>query len=367
MAKRTHRSSPSILVIDGALDHRNAVSGELSALYAVNVAPSGSQGLEIAKAQRPDLILLDVVMPDMEGYEVCRRLKADPETRSIPVIFLTAINGAEDVTKGLALGAVDYLAKPVSPPILLARVATHLALKASNDFLRARNDDLEQEVARRTEEVEAVQDVTIHLMASLAETRDYETGNHLLRTQNYILALAEQVIAHPRFRAFLQAKTIRLLYKSAPLHDIGKVGIQDSILLKPGPLTHDEFEIMKTHSILGWQAINRAEAVLGRKVEFLNLAKDIARHHHEKWDGSGYPDGLAGEDIPIASRMMAIADVYDALISKRVYKGAIAGDEAMRMIADGRGQHFDPVLADAFIAIQPRIEAIARRYDDPGD
>ena len=230
------------------------------------------------------------------------------------------MTGVEDETKGLELGAVDYITKPISPPIVLARVATHLKIKASADFLRDKNAFLESEVARRTREVSAIQDVTIIAMASLAETRDNDTGNHIRRTQFYVKALAEHLKTHPRFRSFLTEHTINMLFKSAPLHDIGKVGIPDRILLKPGRFTPEEFEIMKTHTTLGRDSIQAAEDRLGMKVEFLHYAKEIAYYHQEKWDGSGYPTGKAGDDIPTSARLMAVADVYDALISRRVYK-----------------------------------------------
>jgi putative two-component system response regulator len=237
----------------------------------------------------PDLVLLDIMMPDMDGYEVCRQLKANDATRDIPVIFLTARADRDDERKGLALGAVDYITKPMSPPILLARVQTHLALKATADFLRDKSAYLEREVALRTLEVQALQDVTIMAMASLAETRDDETGNHIRRTQLYVKALAERLRTHPRFEAVLNQPMIELLYKSAPLHDIGKIGVPDHILLKPGKLTDSEFEVVKEHTRLGRKAIEGAERRLGMRVRFLNVAKEMACSHHERWDGTGYP------------------------------------------------------------------------------
>ena len=264
----------------------------------------------------------------------------------------------------MSLGAVDYITKPISPPILMARVATQLALKASADFLRDKNDFLEQEVARRTEEVMAIQDVTILAMASLAETRDSDTGNHIRRTQFYVKVLAEHIKENPRFSGFLTDHNIRMLFKSAPLHDIGKVGIPDRILLKPGKFTPDEFEIMKSHTTLGRDAIAHAEQSLGTKVEFLHMAKEIALYHQEKWDGSGYPEGLSGDAIPISARLMAVADVYDALISRRVYKEGMPHDKAVEIIVQGSGSHFDPDMVDGFVAIQERFRAIALEYAD---
>ena len=281
------------------------------------------------------------------------------------MIFLTARSDPDDERMGLALGAVDYITKPISPPILLARVNTHLALKATADFLRDKSAYLEREVALRTLEVQAIQDVTIMAMTSLAETRDNETGNHIRRTQLYVKALAERLRNHPRFEAVLNERMIELLYKSAPLHDIGKIGIPDSILLKPGKLTVEEFEVMKTHTTLGRKAIEDAERRLGMRVAFLSVSKEIAYSHQEKWDGSGYPQGLAGDEIPVSARLMAVADVYDALINKRVYKAAFSHDQTCSTIVKGKGTHFDPDMVDAFVDIAEDFRSIALKYPDP--
>ncbi|HTJ96749.1 MAG TPA: two-component system response regulator [Rhodocyclaceae bacterium] len=356
---------PSILVIDDTPDNLSLMSELLADHYEVKVANSGQRGLRIAFADAPpDLILLDIMMPDMDGYAVCQELKVNPATRDIPVIFLTALNESADEQHGLDLGAVDYITKPISPAIVLARLKNHLALKASADFLRDQNAFLEDEVAKRTAEVMAIQDVTILAMASLAETRDSDTGNHIRRTQHYVAALARRLQTHPRFAAYLSEQNIATLFKSAPLHDIGKVGIPDRILLKPGRLTSEEFEVMKTHTTLGRDAIEHAEAALGVQVSFLTCAKEIALSHQEKWDGSGYPQGLSGNDIPISARLMAVADVYDALISRRVYKEGMSHEDAIKVIVAGRGQHFDPDVADAFVQLEADFRAIALRYAD---
>lgn len=358
-------SRMTVLVVDDTADNLALMSRLLNDRYRVKLANSGQKALKIAQSETPpDLVLLDVMMPGMDGYEVCRRLKAEPKTRDIPVIFLTAKAEVEDEQSGLALGAVDYITKPISPPIVLARVETHLNLKKAADFLRDQNDYLEAEVQRRTREITAIQDVTILVMASLAETRDSDTGNHIRRTQHYIKIMAEQLRQHPRFAETLTDAYVDMLFKSAPLHDIGKVGIPDRILLKPGRFTPDEFEIMKTHTTLGFDAIQHAEVSLGTPVAFLDMAKDIALYHQEKWDGSGYPKALAGEDIPLSARLMAVADVYDALISRRVYKEGMPHEKAVGIIAEGRGTHFDPDLVDAFMAAQEIFKAIALRYGD---
>ena len=360
---------PIILVVDDTPDNLALMSALLKDDYVVKVANHGEKALRIAAADYPpDLILLDVMMPELDGYEVCRRLKSDEKTREIPVIFLTARSEVGDETLGFSLGAVDYIAKPISPPVVLARVKTHLKLKQMSDTLKAHNISLEAEVERRTAEVVAIQDVTIHAMASLAETRDSDTGNHIRRTKHYVRLLAEKLRLHPRFEHFLgDTRNIDMLYKSAPLHDIGKVGVPDRILLKPGRFDADEMEIMKTHTTLGRDAILQAERELGLEMPFLQHAKEIAYCHQEKWDGSGYPQGLAGEDIPISARLMAVADVYDALISKRVYKDGMSHEQAVKIMHDGAGSHFDPDVISAFLELQCEFQDVAVRYADSDD
>ncbi|TXT36246.1 MAG: putative two-component system response regulator [Comamonadaceae bacterium] len=356
---------PTILVVDDTPDNLAVMSALLKGSYKVKVANNGERALKFASTTpQPDLILLDIMMPGMSGYDVIRKLKADPLTRHIPVIFLTAMNATDDEREGLELGAGDYITKPISPSIVLARVRTQLENKAVADFLRDQNAYLESKVTQRTQELAAIQDVTILAMASLAETRDSDTGNHIRRTQHYVRVMALKLQNHPRFGYFLDDKTIDLLYKSAPLHDIGKVGIPDRILLKPGRFTPEEFEIMKTHTTLGRAAIEAAEKQLGMEVDFLKHAKDIACYHQEKWDGSGYPEGLQGDAIPISARLMAVADVYDALISRRVYKEGMPHEKARDIILAGRGSHFDPDMVDTFMSLQDEFRAIAARYMD---
>jgi len=355
----------TVLIVDDAPENLKLMGGLLKDRYRIKVAGNGEKALEIAAAQPvPDLILLDVMMPGIDGHEVCRRLKADPATREIPVIFLTARAELEDEEIGFALGAVDYISKPVNPSTVLARVGTHLKLKAGADFLKDKADYLEAEVDRRTHELSTIQNVTIQAMAALAETRDMDTGNHIRRTQCYVRLLARALVNHPRFSAILTQDYAELLYKSAPLHDIGKVGIPDRILLKPGPFMAEEFEVMKTHTTLGRDAIIQAEKALGVQVEFLSCAKEIAYSHQEKWDGSGYPEGLSGDAIPLSARLMAVADVYDALISKRVYKDAMSHEQAVEIIREGAGNHFDPDIVAAFLSLTEDFRAIAGQYAD---
>ncbi|SEK17292.1 putative two-component system response regulator [Variovorax sp. OK605] len=356
---------PTILVVDDTPDNLTLMSTLLRDEFRVKVANSGEKALRVLEAAPlPDLVLLDVMMPGMSGYDVCIAIKASARTERVPVIFLTALDGPEDERIGLELGAADYITKPIKPAICLQRVRNHLQLKAAADFLHDRNAYLEEEVSRRTREVVAVQDATITMMASLAETRDSETGNHIRRTQLYVKALAEHLREHPRFAHYLSPRQIETLYKSAPLHDIGKIGIPDRILLNPGRLTPEEFEVMKTHTTIGRDAIASAQASLGVTAEFLVCAKEIAYGHQEKWDGSGYPQGLSGDEIPISARLMAVADVYDALISRRVYKEGMPHERAVQIIHDGRGAHFDPDMVDAFLAIATRFRAIAEQHRD---
>ena len=268
-----------------------------------------------------------------------------------------------DETFGLSLGAVDYIHKPVNPDILSARVASQLQVKAAADFLRDQNAFLEREVDKRTAEITAVQKVTILALASLAETRDIDTGGHLWRTQRYIQLLARHLQQHPRFRATLTNRFIEALFESAPLHDIGKVGIPDQILQKPGRLSAAEFEVIKTHPLIGYTTIVQAEKAVGRETSFLKIAREIILSHHEKWDGTGYPEGLAGEDIPLAARLMALVDVYDSLVSSRVYREALPHEVVAGIIREGRGSHFDPDIVDAFNDLQEEFRQIAGDYE----
>ncbi|MES2263204.1 MAG: two-component system response regulator [Pseudomonadota bacterium] len=354
----------TILIVDDTPDNITLLSSLLKEKYNTKVATNGATALQIVAAAEVDLVLLDVMMPDMDGYETCRQLKQNPRSSDIPVIFLTAKSQPEDEALGLRVGAVDYLTKPVSPPILFARVATHLTLKNARQLLKNENRDLESLVAERTGQLSLMQDATIMAMATMAETRDNETGNHIRRTQNYIAALARQLQHHPRFAAELTDENIAMLYKSAPLHDIGKVGIPDSILLKPGKLDEAEFEIMKQHAVYGRDTIRQVEEYIGGSNCFLTYAREIAHSHQEKWDGSGYPDQLAGDAIPLSARLMAVADVYDALISRRVYKEPFSHAEALDIMRKGRGAHFDPDILDAFLAIEADFCGIAQQFID---
>ncbi len=355
----------TILVIDDTPDNLFLVSNLLKDLYSVKVANSGEKALKyLHESTAPDLILLDIMMPILSGYDVIKKIKNDTILKDIPIIFLTAKNSVEDEKIGFELGAVDYITKPISPAILKARIKTQLENKVAADFLKDKNQFLENEIEKRTKEIIAIQNVTIFAMASLAETRDNETGNHIRRTRIYVKNLALKLQNHPKFKDFLTKEIIDTLYKSAPLHDIGKIGIPDYILLKKGKLSFEEFEIMKTHTTLGKKAIEQAENQLGYEVSFLKIAKEIAYLHHEKYDGSGYPLGLKGEEIPISARLMSVADVYDALISRRVYKDSIEHEKAVEIMKEGKGSHFDPDILEAFLELEKEFEEVAKNFAD---
>lgn len=348
MMKRTNR----ILIVDD--NHLNILILKqiLEQEHQVFAAVNGYEALELASGpMKPDIILLDVLMPEMDGYEVCRRLKENDETRDIPVLFVTTQGEEEDEAAGLALGAVDYIVKPVRPSIVLARVRNHLQLKTHQE-------QLEDLVRDRTRELQLTQDVTIFSLACLAEMRDNELGGHFKRTQNYVRLLASAAKAKGAYKEYWRQISVSMLHKSAPLHDVGKVGVPDNILLKPGKLTEEEFAIMKLHTVYGRDSLERAESLLQYK-SFLSVAKEIAYSHHERWDGRGYPEGLAGDAIPVSGRIMAVADVYDALISKRVYKDPLPHSTAVQIVLEGSGNHFDPVLCELFERHQEEIRAIA--------
>lgn len=368
-----------VVVVDDQVENLQLLVHLLSPQFNVHPFPSGDALYRYLVTGGPvDLILLDVVMPPPDGYEICTRLRAMPELAEVPIVFLTGLNSIEDESHGLALGAVDYITKPFSPQIVLARVGHHVRLGRALRLIIKQNEYLDQRVAERTAElasknaelmaaltrVAQTQDVTIVAFSTLAEARDNETGGHIHRTKNYVHALAKAIREFPDYARQLDDETLELIVKSAPLHDIGKVAIPDRILLKPGRLNREEFEIMKTHTTHGHHAIEIAEASLANNNTFLFHAREIAYGHHEKWDGSGYPQGIAGTAIPLSARLMAVADVYDALISRRVYKPGMSHVEALKIIAAGKGTHFDPLLVEVFLTIEKQIRKIAEKFSD---
>ena len=346
-----------ILIADDTVENlRLLVSIFKKNNYEILIAKNGQEALDVAMNGNPDLILLDVNMPLKNGFEVCEELQRTQSTKKIPIIFLTALSETEDEEKGLNLGAVDFIRKPFSPEIVQARVKNHLELKAHRD-------NLEELVKIKMKEKDEVQRMTIDALAILAEYRDNETGGHIQRTKKYVKALAEYLQNQDKFKSYLTDEIIEMLYNSAPLHDIGKVAIRDNVLLKPGKLTSDEMEEMKMHAYYGYKALEEAESHSSCE-SFLTIAKELAYSHHERYDGKGYPNGLVGEDIPLSGRLMAVADVYDALISKRVYKTPIAHSESVNIIISGKGTAFDPDVVDAFISLQEEFRQIALASTD---
>lgn len=365
LAPREGAHRPTILVVDDTPANLVLLSGLLSPSYRVQLAPSGAKALELARRQSPDLIVLDIMMPELDGYEVCRRLKDDAGTKDIPVLFLSALNQAEDESRGFECGAADFIHKPFNATTVLARVATQLQAKSWRDALNQRNHWLQTELQSRLAEVDQLREATLHVMVSFAEFRDEQTGHHVRRTQEYVRTLARWLSAQPDSGVRLGDEDIDHIARSAPLHDIGKVAIPDSILLKPGRLSAEEMGVMRTHSMKGWEMLRRAAERLGQQGSlFLHYGMEIARHHHERWDGAGYPDRLAGGDIPLSARLMAVADVYDALISRRPYKDAMSHDAARAYIEAHSGTHFDPQIVAALGAMHGEMQRIAREWSD---
>ena len=371
--------APLIMLIDDDPAVLDTIRECLRPFFAVRIAAAGIKGLEPARLNPlPDLVLLDVRLPDMHGYDICQALKEDPLTAEIPVIFLSSHSDAGNVTHGLELGAVDFVSKPVEPAILLARVRTHLRLREAGSLLRDQNHHLELLVKQRTHDLEtrtdeleartlqlqASQDLTIVALGSIAETRDNDTGNHIQRTRAYVKAMALRLASLQRYQNSGDDPQWKLIWKTAPLHDLGKVGIPDQILLKPGKLTPEEFEIMKQHPVIGRNALQAAGEKMQLDFPFLAVAKEIAYQHHERWDGKGYPEGIAGTAIPLSARIMAVADVFDALISHRVYRRGLPFPDAINVIREGRGSHFDPDIVDCFLDDIEEFRLIAAEFND---
>lgn len=342
-----------VLIVEDSEVNIDILVDALSGDYDIRVALDGTTALRAVNEEQPDLILLDIVMPGMSGYDVCRSLKADSALRHIPLIFLTALTDEADEAKGLSLGAVDYIIKPYNLAMVKARVRNHLELKRYQD-------SLEEVVAQRTAELEATKRAVIACMAVLGEFRDTETGAHTQRTQEYVSVLLNALDSE---EADMTPERRLLLCQSAVLHDIGKIAVPDVILQKTGPLTVEEFEEIKKHTLVGGHIIRRAELAIGRN-SFLGMVGEIAEFHHEKWDGSGYPHGLKGKEIPFGARLMALADIYDALISERPYKKGFSHEQTLDIIFNGDGrtkpEHFDPDILAAFRQVHEEFWRIGR-------
>jgi len=343
----THPSA-DILIVDDTPANLHILADMLKERgYATRPAPSGRLAIQAAELEPPDLILLDISMPDMDGYQVCRALKANPRLKEIPVIFISALSETLDKVKAFSAGGIDYVTKPFQIDEVYARVDAHLKIRRLQLELEWTIQGLEERVREQVKEISDSQIATIFALAKLAESRDDETGEHLERVRTFCKILAVRLYTQPGYREQISDRFIETIYQASPLHDIGKVSIPDRILLKPGKLTPEEFETMKQHPLLGAHTL---EAVSHKYPNnpIINMGIDIARYHHERWDGSGYPHGLSGEAIPLSARIMAAADIYDALRSKRVYKAAFTHVDATEIILNSSGSHLDPEIANAF-------------------
>jgi putative two-component system response regulator len=361
MSENTLPLKKVVLVDD---DYSNLTNGKnvLKKNYEVLTVPSGEKLFDLLRKLIPDIILLDIEMPGKNGYTVIQELKSNPKWAAIPVIFLTARMDVGSELEGLALGAVDYISKPFSPPILLKRIETQLKIESQKKQLYEYNAGLTHVVAEQTQSITELQTAIFSILASVVEYRDDETGAHVHRTRRYFRILIEGLLKKDFYREEIDAWDVRLILLSSQLHDIGKVAIPDAILLKPGKLAPEEFEIIKKHTVLGGQIIDDIKQEL-RQNQFIRYAKMMAISHHEKWDGSGYPYGLSEQDIPLQGRCMAIVDVYDALASERPYKKAFTHDAALEIISEGKGKHFDPLIVETFLENSLSIFEESKRSD----
>ncbi|MDR1899675.1 MAG: response regulator [Treponema sp.] len=348
----------TILVVDDDQVHLTAGKNILKGMYNVFPVPSGEKLFEILDKVSPDMILLDIEMPEMNGYEVIKKLKNTPKTEDIPVIFLSAKIDPNHELEGLGLGAVDYIYKPFSPILLIRRIETHLLLSFQKKELKRYNESLQTMVLERTEQVVELQNSVMNAIAELVECRDDESGGHIIRTQKYLEILLDRLISEKIYEDDIAAWNLAFLIQASQLHDVGKLNVNQNILGKPGRLSAEEFELVKNHALWGAAIIEKVEKQINEHT-FLYHAKIFAASHHEKWDGSGYPSGLKGEAIPLQGRLMAIADVYDALISKLPYKSPVPPGEAREIILSEKGRHFDPVLVDVFDSLSGKFAEIA--------
>ncbi|MCL2260487.1 MAG: response regulator [Fibromonadales bacterium] len=351
----------TIFLVDDDVTNLAKGKSALAEHYRVFTFASGERLLDMLGKNIPDLILLDIEMPEMNGYETIKLIKNKKETERIPVIFLTAKNDDSSELEGLSLGAIDYIAKPFSPPLLLKRIEVHLLVESQRQELINYNDHLQEMVAAKTKSVVKLQDAILKNMVELVEQRDYVTGGHIERTTHYLGVLLKAMQKYGLKTEIISNWDLDLVLQSAQLHDVGKIAIRDSVLQKPGRLTEEEFEEIKKHTIVGEKVIEKIKQNSDSQA-FLEHAGIFAASHHEKWNGSGYPRGLKGEEIPLQGRLLAIADVYDALVSDRPYKKAFTHEEAVDIIVGGKGTHFDPVLADLFLKVADEFKVILLNY-----
>jgi putative two-component system response regulator len=353
-----------VLVVDDKTENLQVLSGMLrDSGYRVRPVPSGALALQAIALEPPDIILLDVMMPDMDGYEVCRRLKKDEETRNIPVVFLSALAETFDKVTAFSVGGIDYITKPFQFDEVRVRIETHLSLRKMSRELERYSNNLEEIVKSQIRELRESQMAIIFALAKLAQSRDDDTGKHLDRVQAFCQTLADLLSMDPGYAKEIDRNFLREIVQASPLHDIGKVGIPDGILLKPASLTPDEFEVMKTHTTIGARTLEEVRERFPHN-GFIAMGIEIARSHHERWDGSGYPQGLAGSEIPLSARIMALVDVYDALRSTRVYKKALPHEESIRIIARSAGSHFDPEMAAIFLEHEEEFREMYDRLKD---
>ena len=352
----------TIFLVDDDITNLTIGKKALSGSYNVFTLNSASVMMEMLENIQPDLILLDVNMPEMDGYEAIKQLKASESTAQIPIIFLTALGNEDMELQGLSLGAIDYITKPFSTPLLLKRIEVHLLVEAQKRELLFFNSNLTQRVDEKTKTVVELKNAIRSTMAELVDYRDEVTGGHIIRTQRYIKALMDAMRANGVYADEISVLDEELILQSCQLHDVGKIAIKDHLLLKPGKLTPEEFEMIKPHTTFGEKVILKIKEKT-EDSEFVEYARIFAISHHERWDGSGYPKGLKGEDIPLLGRMMAICDVYDALVEPRPYKDAFSHEKAVKVILESKGSHFDPVLTDLFEKINREFEKIAEEVN----
>jgi putative two-component system response regulator len=354
----------TIMLVDDNQANLSMGKNMLKDLYEVYALPSAERLFAFLKTVTPDLILLDIEMPTMNGFDVIRILKGDARHMDIPVIFVTSKTEEMNELEGLSLGAADYVTKPFSAAILVKRIENQLLIKKQKNELKGFNENLVEMVKEKTVQVIGLQNSIINSISDIVEFRDAFTGGHIVRTQRYMQLLIDYLLEHNLYPdEFLQWENIDYIVTSSQLHDLGKVFINDSILNKPGKLTSEEFEIMKTHAARGVEAIRKMKN-RGPEQSFLDYAEIIASSHHEKWNGSGYPSGLKGQDIPLLGRLMAIADVYDALTNTRPYKEAFSAKESAKIIVEGAGTHFDPALVDVFIKLEDEFALVCKTTGD---
>lgn len=368
----TTENAFSILVVDDNDMNRDLLLRRLdSDGFHLSMAGNGEEALDLLRAQSFDLVLLDIMMPVMDGYETLEVIQKDPQLRRIPVIMITALDDVDSAVRCIEMGAVDYVTKPFNPVLLRARVDASLDRKRMNDLeeerrveIERRNASLSEEVRAKVLEISQSQLAAIFAMSKLAESRDPETGEHLERMREYCKLLSEQLSRMPKFRSIIDRTFVDNIYAASPLHDIGKVGIDDNVLLKPGPLNDEEWVLMKQHPVIGAETLREVDRQHPGN-GFIHTGIEIAEGHHEKWDGSGYPYGMSGEKIPLVARILALGDVYDALTSKRCYKDAFSHEKSRDIIAEGRGNHFDPDVVLAFFEAEDEFRKVRQEYKDP--